>query len=368
MQNKIKIKLRYIIIMVLIGAVSSLHGQPPLRQVSSSVNISKIFAVPTTTNIQEDLTSYDFSRMIWEERAETTHKVIDQDYKLSITGHYHNQPGFDRDFEFMVGSSISNEYGTMLFGHDGALLDSIEYQTPLDIYTIHQDSVGFFGLNNLFEMELDSLAYFYEQYDFTVAISDSAQTLSAINDTMEIYYNMEKLTYETRFFEEEILVFSDWLMFRLHEGYIVPMLSVFTTYEELVNGIKMQVSEVKRYTMYCIVENGDDTLVSFHTETLPPQRQGNIEFGRYNETPKQQHELKVYPNPATGLINIEIPLFVSEVIHCEIINTQGVVLYRNAEVPSGTTISVDVSSFKPGVYILRCGKGSKWMTTRFVKQ
>ncbi len=164
------------------------------------------------------------------------------------------------------------------------------------------------------------------------------------------------------------IIFSDWQMFQEHEGYIVPLVSVITTYEELVNNIRMQVSEVKRYTMYRIIDSAGDTLVSYQEAVLLQQRQGGVEFGRYNETQKQQHEMKVYPNPATGLINIEVPLFVSEVIHCEIIDIQGVVMYRNTNVPSGTTISVDISAFKPGVYIIRCGKGTKWMSTRFVKQ
>ena len=187
-----KNKLRFSIIMVLIGAASFLHGQTPLRQVSSTVNISKIFAVPTNTNIHEDLTSYDFSKMIWEERAETTHKVIDHDYKLSITRHYPTQPRFNRDIEFMVGQSISNENGTMLLGHDGALLDSIEYQTPLAIYTIHHDSVEYFGLNNLFVFELEMLEELFQQHGFIVAVSDSAQTLSAINET----FNPEQFRYQ----------------------------------------------------------------------------------------------------------------------------------------------------------------------------
>jgi hypothetical protein len=359
---------RLCIIVCFCGAITMLHGQSPRKQVRSTIQISKIFAVPSQTNIQEELTTYDYTRMIWQERSETTEMVIGHDNKLTITRYFPQMPRFDRDFEFNTGMSVSNEYGTMLFDHGGDLLDSILVETPLELYSIDPDSIEMFATFGLFELVLDEIALVYELNDFTVSTSDELQTLSAINDTMEVYVDKSRMTFEIRMFDESIMIFSDWKKYQIVDGYTIPMVSVFTTYQNLVSGTRMQVSEVHRYTMYQVINESGDTLVSFASDVPIAERKGQIEIARFNETEKQNHELKVYPNPTSGTIHVDIPLFVTEAIQFEIINAHGVAVHKDDNVLAGSSLTLDVSHLKPGLYLVRCGKGNKWKTTRLIKQ
>ncbi len=148
------------------GAVPFLQGQTPLKQMNSTVHISKIFAVPPDINLEEELNSFDLSRMIWEERSFTTKMVINQDHKLTITTLYPQQPRYDRDYEFNIGMSISDENNAILYDHSGELLHSIEHDTSLSEFSIHPDSVDFFAMVNLFDQDLIDLSAWYEQNDF----------------------------------------------------------------------------------------------------------------------------------------------------------------------------------------------------------
>jgi hypothetical protein len=108
--------------------------------------------------------------------------------------------------------------------------------------------------------------------------------------------------------------------------------------------------------------------VNFYSEPHVFQRKEEVKIARFNEMSKQIAEIRVYPNPASGQLTVDVPLFVANHVDVHIMNAQGVLVYQNHGVETGSTISIDISSLAPGIYLIRCGKGEKWQTTRFVKQ
>ena len=76
--------------------------------------------------------------------------------------------------------------------------------------------------------------------------------------------------------------------------------------------------------------------------------------------------VKVYPNPAQGLLNIELPADLKN-ITLELLDFTGRRLLRNDANASGKT-SIDVSALAPGYYLINCWKdGSRIATSRFIK-
>lgn len=359
-------KVFLLLLLALIATLS--HGQIPLRQINSTTTISKLFAVPATTNIEEDVTTYDLARMIWEDKIQMTRMVIDQNHKLTITTLFPQTPRYEGDYEYNTGMSVTNENGTTLYGHDGAFLDSVMHQTPNPDFSFHPDSVAMFGMNNLFDQNLAAIEEVYKSAGFTVAITGEDRVLSAINDSIEIYINPSKLIFETRFFQDDLLVYSDWKKFQRIKDFTIPMVIVFTQFESLINGTRFQASEITRYTSYTIIGVAGDTVVSFYSEPHVFQRKEEVKIARFNEMSKQIAEIRVYPNPASGQLTVEVPLFVANHVDVNIINAQGVLVYQNHGVETGSVISIDISSLAPGIYLIRCGKGEKWQATRFVKQ
>jgi len=68
-------------------------------------------------------------------------------------------------------------------------------------------------------------------------------------------------------------------------------------------------------------------------------------------------KFKVYPNPATTIISIELPFEKSDMISLRIVDLTGRVMYERSEAFLQKE-TVDLSDFKPGIYLLMARKGN----------
>ncbi len=85
-------------------------------------------------------------------------------------------------------------------------------------------------------------------------------------------------------------------------------------------------------------------------------------FLNINEEPSMLHEsLAVYPNPANGVVTVESTATRSNI---EILNTAGAVVYSG--VKNASHFTIDISSFIPGIYILREIQDSQLIGTQKV--
>ena len=77
----------------------------------------------------------------------------------------------------------------------------------------------------------------------------------------------------------------------------------------------------------------------------------------------------IFPNPTTGILNLNINSGTSININYEVINISGqVVLYKNARLVEGkNTIEINTSDFPAGVYSVKVNSGTELPTMRFVK-
>lgn len=85
------------------------------------------------------------------------------------------------------------------------------------------------------------------------------------------------------------------------------------------------------------------------------------------ETVKKLKLFKVYPNPATESLNIEVPLTEqNQVSWVKIYNTEGGIVYQNSF--RGETNHISVGDFPIGLYILSVISNNEIITHKFIKQ
>ena len=80
--------------------------------------------------------------------------------------------------------------------------------------------------------------------------------------------------------------------------------------------------------------------------------------------------LRIYPNPVSDYLNIEYKTYLKSIVGITIINQQGIILLNAKAItrsPGEWHENLDISSYKPGVYLLRLTIDGKMHTQRFIK-
>jgi hypothetical protein len=74
----------------------------------------------------------------------------------------------------------------------------------------------------------------------------------------------------------------------------------------------------------------------------------------------------IYPNPASDRLNLEISDKASELVSVQIISVLGEVVWSGTGEQPGR-LTIDISNFKPGLYIVTTSNTTHPVTSRFVK-
>jgi hypothetical protein len=358
---------KYLIIILLAGMALITHSQTPLREVAYTTTTSKVFAVPKNINIQEEVTTYDLTKMTSIDKNARHVLQIGIDGKLTIQDWYLEPPRFLYDYEFGVGSSYTDETGTYIFDHEGNPLDTSLFDVPNPDFQIETGLISSFGLVELFKKSLLQWQQQLESLKYTVAYTSGGSGLIAVNDSMEIFLNPTELTYEIRVYKDSLLEYSDWNKYQDVKGKIIPLVSVLTTYELLENQTRFQISEVTRYNSYYVLNQTGDTVVAYFEQNHPTAKIADIQIARFDEQHKRNAQLRVYPNPGTDIIYVDIPSFIGEVVDLQMMNMQGSVILKSNDLKTNQTHTLDISHLQPGTYLVRIGKEGVYKTAKFIK-
>jgi hypothetical protein len=76
-------------------------------------------------------------------------------------------------------------------------------------------------------------------------------------------------------------------------------------------------------------------------------------------------QVKVFPNPASGSVQIDFGSTESFVKHIKIYDSTGKLVIERTGIPS-EAVNVDVSGFHPGIYFVRISSGAGELKTKFV--
>jgi hypothetical protein len=83
-----------------------------------------------------------------------------------------------------------------------------------------------------------------------------------------------------------------------------------------------------------------------------------------------ENSFSIYPNPVADYMNIEYKTVRNSTVGIMVINQQGSILKNIKPVARSSgkwSESLDISSYKPGVYLLRITIDGKMYTKRFIK-
>lgn len=350
-----------------ISFIENIYAQMPLRQVIMNNTVTKMYAVPTGTNI-DLLSSFDLARIQPYEKSEKTELIIDDNNDLTITNYYFQQPRYELDYENGIGKSVTNKYGTYLYNHNGKEINNIENPTVDLDFNINNDALSSFGLFNFFEQDLSQLQNNYNSLGYNTLI-DPDGVLHIISDSIEITIDPFKYIYEVRIFDPilNILITSDWKQYQKVNDMFIPKVFVNTNYEEMSNAIRLQVSEIIWYDSYSIIDNDGKIIVDFNRDVKKGATFSGKSISQYSETTKKSINVEVFPNPATEKITIRTPDFISDVLNIEIIDSKGNIVIKHQQIKGGIKLDIDITTLKSGNFIVKCGNGTIWKSTKFVK-
>jgi len=158
------------------------------------------------------------------------------------------------------------------------------------------------------------------------------------------------------------------------DGVIIPIEETMIKYDILPSGIPYQITEVKSYLYYQVIHNDAEIAIwgedfpyysdYLHKSVQSSQKGGDIE--QFEEIQKRQTELKVFPNPAQEQITVSLPFYMDKNADITLYNTLGVAVLSYHHVKGGE-INIDIQSLPAGVYVVRCVRDYKVISTRFVK-
>jgi hypothetical protein len=321
----------------------------------------------------ETLTDFDRFRFIPQKEWESTVNVIERNV-LTITTYYPKKPRYDRDYQYETGKSVTSKGGTIRYTHEGEEISRIETYENSDIFNISSEVIPSYGLyNNLFDLGPETVKYLFSQFDFHVY--EEGEFMVGASEGMEVAINFKDLIFEMRYFTEKQL---EKLMriecIRTDKDKVVPLSETNISYDVLPsnNDIRYQITQVKTYLFYQITDDKNEVLVSVgedkdDKEMNPEGTQKNIQLDQYEEINKREMNLKVYPNPAGEQITITFPFYMNDNVQIDLLNSMGVVLLSQQH-SSGDRIDMDIRLLPAGVYVVRCIRNQKTITTRFVKQ
>jgi hypothetical protein len=87
-----------------------------------------------------------------------------------------------------------------------------------------------------------------------------------------------------------------------------------------------------------------------HDFVLPQQSQGVLPKSLISKNKDKQ--LLVYPNPTSGRLNIELPVYETETVYFEIFDISGVKLSKYT-MKEGQSYTIDAASLSPGIYYIK---------------
>jgi PKD repeat protein len=83
----------------------------------------------------------------------------------------------------------------------------------------------------------------------------------------------------------------------------------------------------------------------------------------------QEERLQVYPQPASGVLYLKGDVFTDQnSIVLEVFTATGMLMLRETLVVQENLVSLDVSSWEPGIYLIRTGTGKDLLTARVIKK
>ena len=353
-------------IMIVLGFVSMAHGQQPKRIVEHHTIVEHYFSIPYTTDFKR-LSDLDYNKMEVENKKIHTKIEIDQNNLLTITKSYLNGERYENDYENMISKSISHRGETILFDDRDQVL--YRYQSSNNDVLLHplsEEEIRTYGdFSAPFLMPYPQMSTYFRNNGYHVQYIPNRQTLIAVNREVEIMIDYRNYLYEMRCFHLNNFYYSKTFQYQKWNNYLIPYIEINMIQDSLMDGSPFIKNQMIKYVDYSIIDENGNTLVEYKNKDIEGYKNHTIE--PYTVIGQRELELKVYPNPTSDQFAIEFPFFMEESISIEISNTHGKVVYKDQS-NNNEKLTIDISSFPNGIYLITCICDGITKTSKIVKQ
>lgn len=361
------------IVRMLIGTILFFFMIPPIfcqlpkKVVSYTTLQQQHFSIPSNIEIGQ-VNSLDFNKMISQDKTVSTEISIDRRNNPTITTVYHVSPRYFNDYENEITKSVTGNGLTILYDYNNNEVKRTRHNPDENMaITLRDEDVKKYGVfNDMFRNNPQIMYNYLYQMGFDVRYLTSSNTIIAISEEVEILVNYREYIYEIRYFEEREFLQSITNYYQDYQGVLIPLSTVTCSTSGLEGGIPLLTTTIVTYLEYRVVnEFGKDIVHFISKDEIDPKR--NQQIGSFEEVHKRDLKLKVFPNPTVDQLTVMIPFFMENGSTIEIINTAGVIIYKNDQI-NGSSYQLDVSSLTNGIYLIRCSGNGEQVTTKFVKQ
>lgn len=356
----------YVGIIFVFGFVSIAYGQQPKRIVAYTTISEHFFSIPYTTEFKR-LNDLDYNKMDVEDTKIATEIEIDQNRFITITKRYLNGERFENDYENMISKSITRRDETTLYDHRDQVL--YHYQSGANDFLsnpLSEEEIRSYGeFSTGFLTPYQQMAVYLRNNGYNVQYIPGRQTLIAINREVEITIDYKNYFYEMRCFHQNNFYYSRTTQYQKWNNFIIPYIEMNMVQDSLSDGTPFIKSEWIRYLDYSIIDEKGHKIIDYHNPDLEGHKNHHLE--PYEEIVPRELELVVFPNPTFDQVTVRFPFYMEEEVTVEISNSLGKTILKK-EVLGDTQITIDLSDYLGGIYLIKCISGGITKTAKVIKQ
>jgi hypothetical protein len=347
-----------------------------VRQVNYCTVTQTYCAIPSCIE-EKTITDLDRVRMMYNDLLECTENIIDNNHYLTIITYFPQKQRHLNDYQYKVGKSVTSVKGTVLYDHEGKeIIQSENYNKE---FLLSNEYAKIFGIyNHVFDVSKEEAIARLINAGFQ-KVYEHDRYLVIIDEDIEIAMNFDELIIETRFFDKKddgvgkLKNLHRTNYTKTNNGYIIPIEETMVKYDILPSEIPYEITEVKSYLFYQILQNNDvitswgekqDSYSDYLHKNI--QYDKNEDIKQFEEIQKRKTEIQIYPNPAEEQITVVLPFYMNENIDITLYNSIGTAVLSQHHA-KGEQIELDIRSLPTGLYIVRCIKNGRVVSAKFIK-
>ena len=340
---------------LLFGALN-VCGQPTAanqRDVSYETSTAKCFKIPCDVDF-DSLSPLDFVYLEAKPALIRQGKFLINNNKLSIIFTYPQMPRYERDYEFQMGKSVTDGWGTRLYYHDGEEYHYLPNEVENEGFTITAEEMETYGFfNGLFNISIPEIQQFLDSLEVPYHIlGQKVLTIyTDSNERTETEMDLGLLSIETRLYKDNIHTLTNKTEYMRTGDWVIPTKKIHVYYSELPSQTRYQITEIETYLSYKVIDASGNILVNM--------RNNSDSFAIF-----------VTPNPATDNIIVRFSMPINETVNIKIIDMidNSIIAWEDMLYVSGNERNIDIVQLPPSMYSVSCTYNNKEATANFLKE
>jgi len=322
----------------------------------------------------EEMSSLDFVYLQTKPPLIRQTKFAIADYWLTITNIYPQMPRYERDYEYQMGKSVTDKWGTRLYTHEDDEYYNLPNEDENEDFMFSDEVIEIYGIfNGLFDVSIAEIEEFcdaanipYYIWGQKVLIVYEEVNDEGVTKRTETEMDLEQLYLETRFFEDDVHVLTDKSEYkRVDSAFVIPTKKTHTYYSTLPSETPYQITQTEFYLSYQVLDENENFIVDVENDITDFEVDT---IGQYTNPNPTTMTVQIIPNPAISDITVQFPLPINDMMYVKITNIMGIVYFEDNIFVAGNEVYIDVNFLPMGMYYIVCVNNSGMANGKFLKQ